>query len=65
MNAGDEVHRYDKYNKAGEAGQYALACADALLFIQLTGPFTLLVHITINILRRKKHTFLIRSPIDN
>lgn len=34
MNSADEVHRYGEDNTTGEAEQYALAHADALLFIQ-------------------------------
>lgn len=34
INSADEVHHYDQDNKIGEAEQYALAHADALLFIQ-------------------------------
>lgn len=34
IKAADEVHRYEKDNEIGDAEQYALAHADALLFIQ-------------------------------
>ncbi len=34
MHDADEVHRYEEDNTTGEAEQYALAHADALLFIQ-------------------------------